>query len=394
MSGKLKTVVRNNLTAVVILLATSIVISACGTESFSQETQDQLNSTLDATISQAQSPGALTGIWSPDGTWVVSKGYADLESQLPMETSDIFRIGSVTKTFTSTLVLQLVDDGMLSLDDTLDMYMQEFPNSDSITIRQLLTHTSGIPEWAEDDELRQEVLENPDQGWTVDKMIEIVGEQPLLFEPGADYSYSNVGYFLLGKVIENASGKSVDENIQERIAVPLGLQNTFMPDGPTFDGDVIHGYEEIDGEVTDTTGTDAARVVNYDLAYTAGGMVSTLEDLHIWSKALATGELISEELHREQLPQELQEAPGVPVKSGYGMGVSQNDVWIGHSGAVAGYEVNMAYYPEKDTSIVTFFNKFTSLEPEANAADLASYSDYFFELSKLLYPETYPGVSL
>jgi D-alanyl-D-alanine carboxypeptidase len=382
------------LAIITFLLALTSFGAGCGAESFSRETQDKLDSTLNDTMQTTKAPGALTGIWTPSGTWVVARGEANQESGLPMNTSDVFRIGSITKTFTATVVLQLVDEGDVNLDDQLAKYVPDFPNADRISIRQLLTHTSGIPEWAENDQIRQEVFDNPDQGWTVEKMTEIVGQMPLLFEPGTDYSYSNVGYFLLGSVIENASGKTVEENIDEKIAQPLGLKNTFLPDGPTFEGDEVHGYEELNGNVVDTTGTKTAEVVNYDLAYTAGGMVSTIDDLHVWSKALATGELLSNEMHQEQMPKDLKASPGSPVKSGYGMGVGQSDVWIGHSGAVSGFIANMGYYPEKDASIVTFFNKFTALEPEANAADLENFTAYFVELSKILFPETYEGVSL
>lgn len=254
------------------LLVLSITGAACGLPSFSRETQEQLDAALDDTMSQAKAPGALTGIWAPEGDWVVAKGKADVESGSAMKTIDVIRIGSITKTFTATLVLQLVDDGKVGLEDKIAEYVPDFPNGDRITIRQLLCHTSGIQEWAEDDELRRDVLENP-ESWDVDKMIDTIGQKPLLFEPGADFSYSNVDYFLLGKVIEKVSGKTVRENIQERIAEPLGLKNTFLPEGPTYEGDVVHGYEESDGEIADTTGSKTAEIVNYDLAYTAGGMV-------------------------------------------------------------------------------------------------------------------------
>ena len=382
--------------SLVFLLATFAAVGlSCGAPSFSEDTQDKLEAALESTMANSKAPGAITGIWTPEGTWVVARGEANVEAGVPMKTTDLMRIGSITKTFTATLVLQLVDDGKLSLDDKLDKYVPDFPNSDRITIRQLLTHTSGIPSWDEDDELREEIFSHPGEGWTVEKMVQIVGEQPLLFEPGTDYSYSNVGYFLVGRVIEKVTGNSVESEIEKRIAGPLGLENTFLPGGPEFEGDTVHGYEEEDGKVVDTTGTEATRVVNYDLAYTAGGMVSTLEDLKVWAKALATSELLSEEMHREQLPADLEESPGSPVKSGYGMGVGQQDVWIGHSGAIAGFNANMGYYPDKDATIVTFFNKFTTVgDIETNTADIKAYAEYFAELSKIIYPETYQGVPI
>ena len=377
-----------------LLTAFAAVGLSCGAPSFGEDTQNKLEAALDSTMANSKAPGAITGVWTPEGTWVVTRGEANVEAGIPMKTTDLMRIGSITKTFTATLILQLVDEGKLNLDDKLEKYVPEFPNSDRITIRQMLTHTSGIPEWAEDDELREEVFSHPGDGWTVEKMIQIVGEQPLLFEPGTDYSYSNVGYFLLGAIIEKVTGNTVESEVEERIAGPLGLGNTFLPGEPEFEGDTVHGYEEVDGKVVDTTGTDATEVVNYDLAYTAGGMVSSLEDLKVWARALATGELLSEKMHQEQMPANLKEAPGSPVKSGYGMGVSQQDVWIGHSGAIAGFMVNMGYYPEKDATIVTFFNKFTAIgDIETNTADIKAYGEYFVELSKIIYPETYKGVS-
>lgn len=366
---------------------------SCGAPSFGKETQGKLETALEDTMSESKAPGNITGIWTPDGTWVVAKGKADVETDLPMKTTDLMRIGSVTKTFTATLVLLLADDGKLSLDNKLAEYVPDFPNADRITIRQLLNHSSGIPGWDEIEGFFVEVVRNPEKGWTVEKMVQASAEQPLLFEPGTGYSYSNTGYFLLGAIIEKVSGNTVATELGERIAQPLGMDNTFLPDGPTFEGDTVHGYEVKDGRLVDTTGTEAAKIINYDLAYTAGGIVSTLEDMKVWAKALATGELLSDEMHQEQMPKNVKDSPEAPFESGYGFGVGQAYTWIGHTGGVAGFETNVYYYPEKDATIVTYFNKLSVASPEAILPDLEAYTNYFVELSKIIYPETFEGVS-
>ena len=369
-------------------------IVSCGTAApeLSQETQDELGAALDQTLSESGAPGAIVGVWTPQGDWVVARGVADVETGEPMQTTDIFRIGSITKTFVATVVLTMVDDGLLSLDDKLSEYYPDFPRADEITVRMLLSHTSGIFSWDETEDIFTEIYEDPGAGWSIEGMIQLAAEHPFYFEPGEGQHYSNVNYFLLGTIIEEVGGRTLEQEIAERVTAPLGLENTFLPDSIDYEGETVHGYDEVDGELVDVTGSDIEKVISFDLAWAAGGMVTTLEDLKVWARALATGELLSQAMHEEQMDMVDTTPEGSPVESAYGLGVGLSDVWVGHSGAVVGSMCNMGYYPEQDATMITFFNKMSTSSLEANEADLRNYVMCFITMSKTLYPGTYAGV--
>jgi len=371
-----------------------VLVTSCGTTAptLSEETQDELQAAVDETLSASGAPGAIVGVWTPQGDWVVAEGEANIDTGEPMLTTDIFRIGSITKTFVATVVLTMVDDGLLSLDDKLSDYYPDFPRADEITVRMLLDHTSGIFSWDEDENIFEELYEDPGAGWSIEGMIQLSAQHPFYFEPGTGQHYSNINYFFLGMIIEDVGGQTLQREIEERIAAPLGLVNTFLPDSPDYEGETIHGYEEVDGELVDVTGSALEEVISYDLAWAAGGMVTTLDDLRIWAKALATGELLSEAMHEEQMDMVDTTPQGSPVKSAYGLGVGLSDVWVGHSGAVIGSMCNMGYYPEQDATVITFFNKLSTSSLEANEADLKDFVECFMTISKTLYPETYAGV--
>lgn len=373
------------------LIALAVVGSSCGTKSLSKDMQEKLNAAMDHVLAQTGAPGCIAGVFTPDGEWFEAKGEADVEAGIPMKTTDPMRIGSITKSFTSTVILQLCDEGKLKLDDRLSKYVPDFPNADRITVYQLLCHTSGLMTWEEIESVRLGIKESP-EGWTIEKLIKIIGEQPLLSEPGTEYHYSNINYFLLGMIIEKVTGSTLEKQIELRITEPLDMKKTFLADRPSFEGETVHGYYSENGKLVDATGTAYAKAVNYELAWSAGGMVSTVEDLKVWAKALATGELLSESMHAEQVGKKTEMSGDPPVKSRYGMGMAQIDEWVGSNGAVAGYQCNMFYYPEKDTTVITFFNKLNPYDLEENTAELKAYMANFMELSKILYPKTFPGV--
>lgn len=379
----------------VILLSLSLIlVASCGTtvSALSQETQDELGAAVDEALSASGAPGAVVGVWTPQGDWVVARGEANIATGEPMRTSDILRIGSITKTFVATVVLTMVDDGLLSLDDKLSEYYADFPKADEITVRMLLNHTSGIFSWDEDEDIFAELYEDPEAGWSIEGMIRFSAEHPFYFEPGTGQHYSNINYFLLGMIVEEAGGRTLQREIEERVTAPLGLENTFLPDSPYYKGETIHGYDEVDGELVDVNGSEIEKVISFDLAWAAGGMVTTLDDLKVWAKALATGELLSDAMHEEQMDMVDTTPEGSPVESAYGLGVGLSDVWVGHSGAVVGSMCNMGYYPEQDATVITYFNKLSTSTLEANEADLADYVECFMAISKTLYPETYAGV--
>jgi len=377
-----------------ILLGIAIMIflfqiSACNKNGDVEikEMNKDLISIMDSTRKEIKAPGYWVGIFTPTETIVLADGMANIEGNVNARTNDLLRIGSVTKTFVATLTLIICDEGELHLNDKLNQFYPEFPQSDQISIRQLLMHTSGLTSWDENDSIRDLIYQGESQ-ITIDDLIEWGSKQELLSEPGTHYYYSNIGYLLLGKIIEKSLHISVREAIEEKIAIPLGLENTFMPDIPNPAGETIHGYDESGGVVLDMSETPQADAINFELAWTAGGMISTLNDLHIWSAALANGDLISDSLHEQQLPVMHPPNEHQPYAEGYGMGLSQTDVWLGHNGAICGFICNMGYYPEKETSVITFFNKFSAFDIEQNAKDFIAVNKNYIDVRKLVCPET------
>jgi D-alanyl-D-alanine carboxypeptidase len=344
---------------------------------------DRLEAALDKAMTDSGAPGAIAGVWKGDFAWTRAKGLADVSPGIPMKTSYVWRMGSVTKTFTATAVLRLCDKGMLSLEDPLSRFRPDFPRADKITVRQLLQHSSGIFSWDEDDDTREAIIKHPDREWTMEKIIRLAAGKPFYFEPGSAYHYSNVGYFLLAPIIEKVSGKGVPQVIREEIAEPLNLRHTYMPDGPRYRDEVIHGYMTKDGVLMDTTGLRFADVINYDLAHTPGGMVSNLADLKVWVKALATGRLLSAKMHREQF----RTIPNPGAKgAGYGLGVSTYHGWIGHSGGVAGSMCNVYTNRKEDTVIINYFNKLDPVHEKQNAEDLKALGGLLMEMMQITCP--------
>ncbi len=382
---------RNKLTvsllSITILIFININFSACSKKKNNDIEKEKVISIMQETQSKMQAPGWMASVKTPTDHYEISGGKANLSTNSEMMTTDLLRIGSITKSFTATLILILCDEGAIKLDNKLDNYYPEFPNSDKFTVRQLLMHTSGIVSWDENDSIRNEIY-NGNSNWTIDKLIGWASQQEFHFEPGTGFHYSNIGYFLLGKIIEQSSGSTVDLLMEEKICAPLNLKHTFMPVSPHPSGETIHGYDGSSGNVEDMTGTPQADAINFELAWTAGAMLSTLEDLSVWIRAISNGDLLSDSLHYEQMPILMPPTEQLPYWSGYGMGINQTGVWLSHNGAISGYICNMTYYPEEDASIVTFFNKFSAFDVDENTTDLNAFANNTLEIIKYLYPET------
>src|SRR4028118_1422113 len=199
------------------------------------------------------------------------------------------RIASVTKTFTGTLLLQAEADGLLSLDDTIDQYYEGVPNGDEIKLRQLANMTSGIASYTFDEQFQEQLFSDPQRIWTPEEMVQIGIEDSPVFDPGTEFQYSNTNTVLLGLVLEQVSGRPIGDLYRERIIEPLGLPETSFPErddsslpDPQARGYTIQGQD--DGEPVDITN------LNPSWAWTAGAMISTVDDLLVYGRALGTGE--------------------------------------------------------------------------------------------------------
>jgi D-alanyl-D-alanine carboxypeptidase len=293
----------------------------------------QLQGLLDELVTGGM-PGAVGLARHGGQAWRGASGLADLDTRRPMRPGDRYKVGSVTKTFTATVVLQLVAEHRLRLGDSVERWLPGLvPNGDHITVHQLLQHTSGLFSYDEDPRIFAPYLQGDfDFVWRPRQLVAIATEHPPLFAPGAGWSYSNTGYVLLGLIIEEATGTSLGRQLKARLFGPLGLHHTSFPTtDPRIAGRHAHGYL-LDGTPQDVTG------ISPSWAWAAGAMVSTVEDVARFYRALLGGRLLPARLLRAM-------QTTVDAESGlrYGLGLFAVElpcggtVW-GHEGGLPGYE--------------------------------------------------------
>ncbi|MDN5861062.1 MAG: beta-lactamase family protein, partial [Pseudonocardia sp.] len=300
-------------------------------------------------------PGVLVGIWSPQGTLVSATGVADLETGAPLTPDMQFKIASQAKAFTGNLVLQLVGEGKVSLDDHISKWVPDVPNGDEITIRQLLSMKSGLSTGF----LLQEANVNKlATGCTEADVLAAGAAEPPVAPPGTQWSYSNYGYDLLGRVVELTTGQDVSTAIQQRIAEPLGLHRTLLPtSGNGLSVPFTHGYGTGGVMSAEAPGvaSDDATALHQSCLGASGGMVSTLADLHVWSRAMATGALLEpsvwEEAQKGAFPYAFSDNYNGPGRWLQGLGFVESGGFIGKEGSLPGYESITMYSPELDTTI-------------------------------------------
>ena len=210
----------------------------------------RLKTALDAVVASDQTvfPGAILSVSHPDqGTYAVAAGVADIETNAPLTPDARFRAGSIAKPFVAAVVLQLVEEGKLSLDDTMTELLPQdvtarFAGSDKITLRMLLNHTSGIPEWLSDEAIGR-IAADPAKVWDVGEFLDLAAAMAPAFAPGTGWAYSNTDYNLVGLVIERATGQPWRETVRTRVIEPLGLKSTTLPEpgDVAIPGAFMHG---------------------------------------------------------------------------------------------------------------------------------------------------------
>jgi D-alanyl-D-alanine carboxypeptidase len=286
----------------------------------------------------AGAPGAAARVRDEHGVTQAASGVADLRTGRPMRPELHYRVGSLTKPFVATVALQLVAEGRLSLRDTVERWLPGIlPYGDQVTIRQLLNHTSGVPDYTLEPIMR--LYTEPHgrfRAWTPRELVALVADQPPDFPPGTAWSYSNTGYVLAGMIVEAATGHRLGQELARRIFRPLGLRDTFFPvNRPTIPRPYARGYSlplgQEQGPLLDFT------VYNPSLAWAAGALVSDLGDLERFFRALLRGRL---------LPPRLLAAMTTPVPTGqpgfgYGLGLIVIETpagrLLGHDGAIPGF---------------------------------------------------------
>ncbi|MEX5234842.1 serine hydrolase domain-containing protein [Kocuria arenosa] len=317
----------------------------------SEPLPEELATTLDAaaraSFGQASAPGAVVGVSSPEGTWTAAYGVADPATGEPMEVGVHTRIGSVTKPFTATLVLQLAEEGQLSLEDPIADYVQGIPNGEQITLRQLADMTSGVASYTRSTAFTDRFFADPETAFTPEELVAVgVSESPL-FAPGQQFDYSNTNYILLGLVIEQVTGQPVGEVLEEQIFDPLGLEETTWPGTSTEMPDPYAQGFTLQGDTATPEAPANATHWNPSWGSTAGALISDVEDLLVYGRAMGTGHgLLEPEAQRERL------TSFQPPEGGYGLGFGCIDGWVGHTGTQPGYNTTVYYDTITDTTVV------------------------------------------
>jgi len=350
--------------AVAVTVAAVMVLAlGCGTATTGQprlpkETEAKLDRLLKMMMEQNGIPGAVAGVWVGGKAWTKAEGKADIEKGTPEKLGYRFRIGSITKTFTATVVLQLVDEGKLTLDDRLDKYIQGFKYGDRITVRQMLNNTSGVYAYDDTPGFTETTLAEPQRRWTPEELIDLAKKGEPYFPPGEGWKYCNTNFVLLGFIAEQVTGKDLGREIEARITRPLGMSDTVFPRASEFGGAHSHGYVLWAGRwgKENVEALDDVTYMNPSWGWAAGAMISTLDDLKIWAKALATGKLVSAEMQKERLTW-VKSPGGEAIDAKYGLGIFAMDGLVGHDGMLWGYNCGMYYFPEQDATFVVLFNR-------------------------------------
>jgi CubicO group peptidase (beta-lactamase class C family) len=302
-----------------------------------------------------------------DGKIEFEKGYGNANEEWEIHNTPTtkFRIASLTKQFTAACVLLLQERGRLNVRDPISQYLSGLPDSwRSITIHQLLTHTSGIPNYTSDLQFAR----IRHTGATPSEMVALVAAKPLDFNPGSKWAYSNTGYILLGMLIEKMSGKSYADFLKSNIFTPLGMANSGYDRAADILTERASGYEIKDGHLAN------ADFIDMNIPYAAGGIYSTVEDMYRWSQALAQeGKLLSAD-SLKQMFTPYPEAAYQGQHYGYGVvisGLKFGKLLYYHGGGVDGFSTSIQRYPKDKVCIVVLTNV-GSLKPWESGDHIAA----------------------
>lgn len=284
---------------------------------------------------------------------LIEKGSALMPKQRKISEKQPFRILSVTKTFTVTLLLIMVDNCKLSLDDKLERWFPQFRYADRITLRMLANMTSGIDDPTNDPNLDYLFFEDPFKQWQTSEIIQLAAEMDPRFFPGTDYFYSNTNTIIIGDILEMVNGEALHCLIQKYILTPLRLKDTFLPPIDKLGilpNTNIHGYIRTNDSIVETT------YWNTSYSYGSGAMISTQKDMVRWARYLGTGRLLSKRMFEERIaPTSVGLGDNTPEKY-YGLGIIYDHGWLLHAGAEAGMLNVVSYLPHRKTSVSIVLN--------------------------------------
>jgi CubicO group peptidase (beta-lactamase class C family) len=320
----------------------SVIVVVLSFQSFTQSVEQKIDELLTAYSSQNKLNGAI--LVAQKGKVIYQKGFGfrNAEEKIPNDVNSIFQIGSITKQITSAVIMQLQQEGKLSVQDKLSKYFSGFANGDKITIENLLTHTSGIYNYTNDTVImKNDVTKHYSQ----EQMLTLFRNYPSDFEPGTKWNYSNSAYSILGYIIEKVEKTPYEKVVRERIFQPLGMTNSGFDFANLSNPNKTKGYFSLDPTLT------PAPIVDSTIAYSAGAIYTTVGDLYKWESSISTNTILKPESWK---------AVFTPYKNKYGYGWGIDTLYgrqiTAHSGGIHGFSSNILRFPEDGLAVIVFDN--------------------------------------
>jgi D-alanyl-D-alanine carboxypeptidase len=326
-----------------------------------------LQGILDEHVVFSAEPGITLAVYSAEGAyWEGAAGVRQIQNADPMTAETGFRVGSNTKPFMATLVMGLVEEGVLSLDDPLSKYVPGYDAWKDIPLRYLVGMQSGIADYLTVPALMLDLVKHPGEPVTPDEILGYVADKPLLYVPGEGANYSNSNYMLLGLVLEQVTGKTPDVLLAERITGPLGLAHTVLDLTGEVRPDVAHGYMDLNlvgmifgvpaaviafipqESIVEGTVIDSSYLFHPSMTWTAGALISDAHDMATFMRALLTGKILKPETIEQMEQTKVLPILGDPVPYGLGLQVRSTDYGdaYGHGGLNFGYQAGTYRLPE------------------------------------------------
>jgi D-alanyl-D-alanine carboxypeptidase len=323
-------------------------------------------------------PGVLVAVWDGTGaSYVHGFGYADMAKRRAMSAADHFRIGSNTKTFVVSVILQLVDEGKLGLDDPVSKFSLgvTVPNGKNITIRELCNMRSGLFEAYDTPEINRMHI-TPNSTFDPRTIIRWAVQQRPYFAPNKGYHYSNTNYLLLGLIIENVTHDSVGNEIRKRLIEPFGLKQTSYPATMAMPDPWARGYA-LDGK---RNWEDVSNTIPVSLMGAAGEMISDMNDMARWIKLYVTGKTSGPATYRALM----QCVPTGHGDAAFGLGLGCSAGWYGYTGGLPGYNTADYYFPKTGALIVAW------VDVQANKPDPGVANAIFRDIAGIVTPNNRP----
>lgn len=331
-----------------------VTLPAVANAGISDELTQRINRDVRTVLQRTETPGAAMLVIR-DGQVLYRKaiGLRDLDRKLPARVDTHYEIGSITKQFTAAAILQLKDAGKLNIDEKASAYLPDVPHAGEFTLRQLLSHTSGIPDYFE--------LKNAEEyakPTTFAEIMKLVADKPLDFAPGSRASYSNTGYMILGRIIEVISHESYHQYRLEHLLKPAGMTESYIVKDEASLATMARGYRRVNGKL------EPGLTIHESYSWSAGDLVSTIGDVEKWNEALASGKVLAKADYALMMTPQITAAGG---NTGYGLGLFIDKVndqpRIGHTGGSFGFTAADFYFPQQKLRIVVLTNMVDAPEP-------------------------------